>query len=88
MENSLLKEMGETNKFSLKSTLPSEEELKCYLQNVENLEHTLVCGTCYVVHMMWYVCAYDVVQRTCGVCMMWCGVCVCAYGDCMQCTYM
>lgn len=64
MENSLCKEMGETNKFSFKSTLPSEEELKCYLQNVENLEHTLVSGVCYMccgvivmwsVHMMWCI---------------------------------
>ena len=42
MENSLCKDLGEKSRLPGKSYLPSEEELKSYLQKVENLEYTLV----------------------------------------------
>lgn len=41
MESSLCKELGEKTSVSSKSEVPSEEELKCFLQRVETLEHTL-----------------------------------------------
>lgn len=51
MENSLCKDLGEKSKLPGKSHLPSEEELKQYLQGVENLEHTLVSmhGSAHVI---------------------------------------
>ena len=42
MEVSLCKEMGEKTQPYSKSQVPSEEELKKFLQQVEALEHTLV----------------------------------------------
>ena len=42
MESSLCKELGEKTKSYSKSQIPSEKELKCFLQNVESLEKTLV----------------------------------------------
>ena len=42
MESSLCKDLGEKSHLPAKSYLPSEEELKTYLQKVENLEYTLV----------------------------------------------
>lgn len=41
MESSLCKEMGEKTQPCSKSQVPSEEELKSFLQRVETLEHTL-----------------------------------------------
>ena len=47
MESSLCKELGEKASVSSKSEVPSEEELKRFLQRVETLEHTLVsCCQC------------------------------------------
>ncbi len=42
MESSLCKDLGEKSHLPGKSYLPSEEELKNFLQKVENLEYTLV----------------------------------------------
>lgn len=42
MESSLRKEVGERSQLPGKSHFPSEEELKRYLQGVENLEMALV----------------------------------------------
>lgn len=42
MESSLCKELGEKSHLPGKSYLPSEEELKSYLQKVENMEYSLV----------------------------------------------
>ena len=44
METSLCKELGEKSQLSMKSSLPSEDALKCYLHRVEGLEQTLVCS--------------------------------------------
>lgn len=53
MENSLCKEMGETTQPCCKSQVPSEEELKSFLQRVETLEHALVSnGECVCAHLM------------------------------------
>ena len=42
MDNSLCRDLGVKSKLPGKSHLPSEQELKSYLHEVENLEHTLV----------------------------------------------
>lgn len=43
METSLCIELDEKSQLNDKAHLPTEEELKLYLQRVENLEQTLVC---------------------------------------------
>ena len=42
MESSLCRDLGEKSHLPGKSYLPSEQELKNYLQKVENMEYTLV----------------------------------------------